>query len=854
MTKTARFAFRGSCSGASTERGAFLAGVRIAGLCGALTRRRYRLRQLAVAVFVAFALQAPLHAANSSEEQRLIAVLQSGASPAEKDAACVRLKLIGTSTCIPALASLLTDEQLSHSARYALEPMPLPEAGQALVDALAKTKGLTEAGIIYSLGVRGELQAVPALTKCLKNSDPMVASAAAAALGQMGGTSAIKALKAAAGGSTESLHAAAVDGLLRCANRFLAANDLSNAHLLFEQLYSSEKTDGIRLAAYRGMILTGGPRAVDLMIQGITGEAGPAQITALQLVPMLKAPALTEALSGLLPKLQTQVQLALIEGLEQRGDPAALPGLVSLTGTVSTENRVVLIQALAALGDSSVTAPLAEFAASGSPAEQKAARQGLVDLRRGEITRTLVKLLETSKPAVQSELARGLGSRDDKAAVPQLLELAKRGSDSAHKAALDALALLIDPEQLPALLTLVVNAKNPSARSDAVTAVNSACQRLQTRRGAFAAEPLAQAVTSGSAETRVALLPVCSGLTQPQVRAALRACVKDSDMAVRTAALRVLCDSVDPGLLEDVVSLAGSTQDEKIKELAINGAVRLASAEEGPKRSSRERVTTYKSLLAAANRSEEKRMILAGLEEVSDTEALALVEPMLQEKDVQTEAARAVARIAPSLPGNAAPMAQAALGKALAATTDSATHQAVQAALQEIEARADYLTDWQVSGPYRQNGKDYAGLFDIVFPPEIQSGAGAKWQPLPASADAKGPGVMDLLKALGGEQCVAYARTWVHSDQDEPALLELGSDDGVKVWFNDKQIYALNVSRPLQPGSDKVNLQLHSGWNLLLLKITQNNQGWAFCARLRRPDGSRMAGLHCEASPQKVSK
>jgi hypothetical protein len=107
---------------------------------------------------------------------------------------------------------------------------------------------------------------------------------------------------------------------------------------------------------------------------------------------------------------------------------------------------------------------------------------------------------------------------------------------------------------------------------------------------------------------------------------------------------------------------------------------------------------------------------------------------------------------------------------------------------------------------------------------------------------------MDLLKTFGGEQCVAYARTWVHSDQDCPVRLELGSDDGLKVWLNDKQVYALNTARPLQPGSDKVDLTLHSGWNLLLLKVTQNNQGWEFCARFLKPDGSHMDGLQCGAS------
>src|ERR1039457_6735764 len=136
-------------------------------------------------------------AAGTNEEQQLIGVLQSNQSPREKDAACAQLKRIGTDQSIPALAALLADEQLSHSARYALESMPSAKAGQALTDALGKASGLTEAGIINSLGFRREARAVPSLAKLLTDHDPQVAAAAATALGQIGGSKALKDLQAA---------------------------------------------------------------------------------------------------------------------------------------------------------------------------------------------------------------------------------------------------------------------------------------------------------------------------------------------------------------------------------------------------------------------------------------------------------------------------------------------------------------------------------------------------------------------------------------------------------------------------------------------------------------------------------
>src|SRR5258708_1549266 len=107
-----------------------------------------RWRALLVALVVFFpALLPTLSAADFGDEQKLIQVLQSTASPAQKDTACARLKVIGTARSVPALAALLTDEQLSHSARYALESMRLDEAGGALVNAVGNTKGLIRVGI-----------------------------------------------------------------------------------------------------------------------------------------------------------------------------------------------------------------------------------------------------------------------------------------------------------------------------------------------------------------------------------------------------------------------------------------------------------------------------------------------------------------------------------------------------------------------------------------------------------------------------------------------------------------------------------------------------------------------------------
>ena len=82
------------------------------------------------------------------------------------------------------LAALLCNEELSHMARYGLEPIPDPSVDTALRDALDKVKGRLLVGVIGSIGVRRDPKAVPALVKRLDDPDAEVAAGRGASPGQ----------------------------------------------------------------------------------------------------------------------------------------------------------------------------------------------------------------------------------------------------------------------------------------------------------------------------------------------------------------------------------------------------------------------------------------------------------------------------------------------------------------------------------------------------------------------------------------------------------------------------------------------------------------------------------------------
>jgi hypothetical protein len=176
-------------------------------------------------------------------------------------------------------------------------------------------------------------------------------------------------------------------------------------------------------------------------------------------------------------------------------------------------------------------------------------------------------------------------------------------------------------------------------------------------------------------------------------------------------------------------------------------------------------------------------------------------------------------------------------------TNDDARRRA-GALLATLDHAAGFVLAWEVSPSYSQEGADYTRLFDIPFPPEQAAQTGdVPWRLMPVAADPDHPWLLDLLALWGGEQRVAYLRTAVRSDSEHDLALELGSDDGVKVWWNGEVVLAHNVARAVAPAQERVVVHARAGTNSLLLKVTQNIMGWGACARFTNPDGTPPEGL-----------
>jgi hypothetical protein len=196
-------------------------------------------------------------------EAWLLTVLQSDAKYAGKQYVCRELSVIGTDQSVPVLAPMLTNQEYSDMARYALERIPGEAPDKALLEALPKAEGKAKIGIVNSLGERGCKPAAAEIAKLAGNSDKLLAGAAVSALGKIGGPDALAGLDKALQGAADDQKIAVYDAYLKIADKMAAAGDKTGAGKIYDTLYNAkpEAPALVRAAAMKGRIKATGATA-----------------------------------------------------------------------------------------------------------------------------------------------------------------------------------------------------------------------------------------------------------------------------------------------------------------------------------------------------------------------------------------------------------------------------------------------------------------------------------------------------------------------------------------------------------------------------------------------------------------
>lgn len=765
-------------------------------------------------------------------EEKLIAVVEDPqASSSGKQFACRMLRIAGSEKCISAVSDLLTDERLSHAARWVLQKMESEKADRVLRQALADASGETRIGLMETIGERGDPKALDQLVELAGAEDQATARAALGAIGKIGTADAAAALDGM--DVPDGLQMAWCDASLSCAEKLAAAGHEDRAEEVCRKLLEGDYRALVRAAAFGKLAELQQAEAVPLVIDTLDADERELRQAAAQAVLDIEGAEASRRFADELPDLAPDTQALLLGLLAERGEATGLTDVVNdLADSNSTQVRTAAIQALVPLGDAGSVEVVARTLADGGESAG-AARETLLNIQGEGVKDALVDLVEDGPAEVRATVIKVLAERGMSDAVPALWSAAEDDSDRVRRAAIMAIGELGSPEEVPRLVEFMLNPVKDGDRG----ALQSAVTKIGGRADepSSVTEPIVDALDEADTDARTAMLTALGRVNGEQALEAVRSYADSSNSEVQKAAVRALGMWPNPAPLSDLRRLAEDAGDRTARILAFRGFVGMI---ENADRSPGEKLELYGQAMELAPRVQEKRTVLGALGGMAHEGALEMAEEYLDDAQLGAEAMQAYSSIAANLGGKNPDVARTALERVVNEADSDRVKENAREALRKLERYEGRIGTWMLAGPYAQDDAGAQELFDIAFAPE-QEGQEADWKQISANSD----GVVHLDSLLGGNERVAYLRATIVSPEEQDARLEIGSDDGFRAWLNGEVVAETNTTRAFSMPQDQADIHLQEGENSILLKITQGGGQWAACARIVGRDGRPLDGL-----------
>jgi len=581
---------------------------------------------------------------NTAKEQeaRLIAVLKSNAENTQKSDACRELARIATADAVPALAALLSDEKLSHMARYGLETIPSPAVDEVLRDALGKFKGRLLVGVIGSIGVRHDEKAVKTLSGFLKDPDADVVQVSARALGMIGTADAARKLESLLPGVSATNQLAVCEGLLRCAEALKAKGENRKAIAVYDSLRNLKQAPHqVKTAAWRGAIMAREKDGLPLLLQ-VLRSTEPGMATAgLRIAIEMKDAGVSKALAGELGKVPADMQIKLCSVLGKRGDASSIQALLGLAKTGEKAGRLAAIRAAAEIGNAGATEGLISLLKDPDGEVAQAAYAGLAGLPGEDVDEIIIKTLDSPDRAIKLKMIEIAGQRRIEKAIPCLKSMMEDKDEALRAAVMQSYANFAGEAELPDLLEKIVKSTNTAEIGAIEKALCSVC--LVARDSNALAGKLVDALNRSVPEAKPALLRSLRAAGGSDALKAVRGAVNDQNNDVHTSAIRVISEWKTGDAVPVLLDLAKNSTGQVDRVLSMRGYLGMATRKEIP---AKDRLAICTESATMIKSDEEKRMLLGALGSLANAESLKLTVSYLDDTAVKREAVSTVMAIA----------------------------------------------------------------------------------------------------------------------------------------------------------------------------------------------------------------
>ncbi|MEI6810110.1 MAG: hypothetical protein WCN95_15435, partial [bacterium] len=253
----------------------------------------------------------------------------------------------------------------------------------------------------------------------------------------------------------------------------------------------------------------------------------------------------------------------------------------------------------------------------------------------------LIKALQSN--TAPEATVKALTMRNCAKAAPAIVKIIPTASVEVKTASWKGLRSLASATDLEPMLKLMGSAKTPEEQELAATAVKDAFARQADKPKCL--EELARNYASAAEPAKILILEIAQITGGPQALTVVRGAMDKKNKTLYDKALRLIAAWPGRDVVPDLLQAAGNAPDDVGKLLALGGYIRIIGLDANSP-APREKAGMYKDAWKLARRVDEKRLILSGLANVKDGDALKLLTDCLGDAGVRAEAETAAFQLA----------------------------------------------------------------------------------------------------------------------------------------------------------------------------------------------------------------
>ena len=654
-----------------------------------------------------------LHVQRSGEESHRVAFVSALAreleanQPTEAATFLIeQLQVAGRSESVSILSQFLGNDKLCEPAVQAL--LAIRQGAEApIVSALPGAVGACRLTLLKALGDLRSRPAVGILMKSVSAEDPSARKMSLYALANLGDPEARAILKSATEEETGGKGLESLSNYLLFAQRLAENGNMSLAEEIAREVAASHPADGyVRSAALTLLVKARGPAALDDLLWAMQDRDKALRNAALGLAPGIPGTSSTSKWVTAMNQAPPNVRSEILAMLGRRGDETALPAIVGSLDDTSSGVRSAAIEA-ASHFDGGLPSLLAFLEHTSRPEDISMARGAIDRFPAKNVIPQVIEHLPRVTPPARASLVEQLAKYGTLVPSGPIVALCNDNQPSVRLAALKTLSSIGSEKDQPQLISVLLSARGEGEQSAAQRSLAAVCDRIADP--GKRADGVLDRLRTASADEAPLLMRALGRIGGKSAMKSVLERAKNEN--TKEQAIRALADWPTIDAFDSLLAIAAGKEKLNLRVLCLRGCVRIV--EQAPINAATA-ARYHARTLAAAERVEEKRLVLGVLGNLRDKEALRIVSTYLGDDSLGLDAAMAASKICSSREEKAGELGSTAVARVF---IESAVSPSMRSSVMgALDASAE-INDPPEGFVPLFNGRDLAGWKGLVGNP-----------------------------------------------------------------------------------------------------------------------------------------